>query len=64
MVLINLIGKESGLILSYVVVFFRYSGRGLFLDPPTVFYNNEKCNLHVPGALAYTELKNSGAGME
>lgn len=38
-----------------------YSGRGLFLDPPTVFYNNEKWNLHVPGALAYTELKNSGA---
>lgn len=38
-----------------------YSGRGLFLDPPTVFYNKEKWNLHVPDALAYAELKNSGA---
>ena len=32
----------------------------LFLDPPTVFYNDEKWNLHVPDALPYTELKNTG----
>jgi hypothetical protein len=30
------------------VFFYRYSGRGLFLDPPTVFTRNETCTLSLP----------------
>ncbi|KAH9305032.1 hypothetical protein KI387_009436 [Taxus chinensis] len=37
-----------------------YTGRGLFLDPPTVFLHNEEWQLHLPDALMYSDLKYPG----
>jgi bifunctional dethiobiotin synthetase / adenosylmethionine---8-amino-7-oxononanoate aminotransferase len=30
------------------LLYCRYSGRGLFLDPPTVYVKNNTCNLSLP----------------
>ncbi|GLJ26997.1 hypothetical protein SUGI_0528990 [Cryptomeria japonica] len=39
-----------------------YSGRGLFLDPPSVFLHNKEWQLQVPDALMFLELKCPGLG--
>lgn len=40
--------------ISYLRVFFcRYSGRGLFLDPPTVCIKSETCNVSLPQSMQH-----------
>jgi hypothetical protein len=49
--------KVSKTGISHVRVFFyRYSGRGLFLNPPTVFIKNETCTLSLPQWMQHSHL--------
>lgn len=38
------------------VLFCRYSGRGLFLDPPTVYIKNKSANLSLPPSIMHDQL--------
>lgn len=50
------------LIINLVHEFYRYTGRGLFLDPPTVYMRNSIWNLALPEGFRFktSKLENIG----